>query len=291
MERDNEQLVARIQAGEDVAKNMLKLYNQNQGFLVKTAKGYRGLAEFEDLMQEGYIGLSEAVSHYDADRGASFIHYAAFWIRQGMKRYIDNCGSAIRLPVSAREEVYKYHRVVKEYRKYNGGFPSDSALCRLLGVSREKLQEIRENVQIGQIQSLSEVLGGDGEDITLEDTIASDQDLEGDAVEAADAAAMKRELWIAVDRLPGELPEVIRRRYIDGQTLSEIGKDLDLKYERVRQSENKALRTLKEPGLSRKYHKYYEEYIAARSYQHVGVASFMRTGLSEVELEVLGWIR
>lgn len=45
MERDNEQLVARIQAGEDVAKNMLKLYNQNQGFLVKTAKGYQGLAE------------------------------------------------------------------------------------------------------------------------------------------------------------------------------------------------------------------------------------------------------
>ena len=60
MERDNEQLVARIQAGEDVAKNMLKLYNQNQGFLVKTAKGYRGLAEFEDLIDRKSTRLNSS---------------------------------------------------------------------------------------------------------------------------------------------------------------------------------------------------------------------------------------
>ncbi len=287
---DNEQLVARIQAGEDVAKNMLELYNQNRGFIVKMAKRYQGFAEMEDLMQEGYIALSDAVSHYDADQGASFIHYAAFWIRQGMRRYVDNCSSAIRLPVNAREDVYEYNKAVKEYRKYYGEWPSEYALCRLLNVSREKLQEIKKNVQIGQIQSLSEGLGGDGEEFTLEDTIASDEDLEGDAVREADTAAMKHELWVAVDSLSGDLPEVIKRRYIDGQTLKSIGSDLELKYERVRQMEYKALRALRQPGRSRKYHKYYEEYISAESYRHVGVESFMRTGLSEVELEVLGWI-
>lgn len=288
---DNEQLVARIRAGEDVAKNMLELYNQNKGFLAKMAKRYQGYAELEDLMQEGYIGLSEAVSHYDADQGASFIHYAAFWIRQGMKRYVDNCGSAIRLPVHAREEIYEYNRAVKEYRKYYGEWPSDFALCRLLDVSQEKLQEIKKNVQIGQIQSLSEVIGGEDADLTIEDTIASDQDLEGDAIQEADAAAMKRELWIAVDRLPGNLPEVIRRRYINGQTLKEIGERIGVSISQARQAENRALRTLRQPGISRKYHKYYEEYISANSYRHVGVESFMRTGLSEVELEVLGWIQ
>lgn len=287
---ENEQLVARIQAGEDVAGNMLKLYNQNKGFLAKMAKRYQGYAELEDLMQEGYIALSDAVSHYDADRGASFIHYAAFWIRQGMRRYVDNCSSAIRLPVNAREDVYEYNKAVKEYRKYYGEWPSEYALCRLLNVSREKLQEIKKNVQIGQIQSLSEVLGGDGEEFTLEDTIASDQDLEGDAVREADTAAMKHELWVAVDRLPGNLPEVVKRRYIDGQTLKEIGAALGMDGSKVDRIEKKALRTLREPGLSRKYHKYYEEYISAESYRHVGVESFMRTGLSEVELEVLGWI-
>ena len=288
---DNEQLVARIQADEDVEENMLELYNQNRGFIVKMAKRYQGFAEMEDLLQEGYIGLSEAVNHFDADQGVSFIHYAAFWIRQSMRRYVDNCGSMVRLPVHARKEVYEYNRAVKEYRKYYGEWPSDYILCRLLGVTQEKLQEIKKSVQIGQIRSLSETLGGDGESITLEDTIASDQDLEGDAVREADTAAMKRELWIAVDRLPGDFPGVIRRRYIDGQTLKEVGKDLDLKYEQVRQIEYKALRELRQPGPSRKYRRYFEEYISAECCYHVGVESFQRTWTSEVELEVLGWIQ
>ncbi len=287
---ENEQLVMRIQAGEDVAENMLKLYNQNKGFLVKIAKKYQGLAEMDDLLQEGYIGLSEAVSRFDADQGASFIHYAAFWIRQGMRRYVDNCGSTIRLSVHARDEINEYNRVVKEYRKQFGGWPSEFALCRLLNVSREKLQEIKKNVQIGQIQSLNEVLDGGGEEFTLEDTLASDQDLEGNVIRETDTAAMKRELWIAVDRLPGSLPEVIKRRYIAGQTLKEVGKDLDLKYERVRQMEYKALRELRQSGTSWKYRRYYEEYISAESYHHVGVESFQRTWMSEVEREVLGWI-
>lgn len=288
---DNEQLVARIRAGEDVAKNMLELYNQNRGFIVKVAKRYQGFAEMEDLLQEGYIGLSEAVRHYDADKNSSFIHYAAFWIRQSMRRYVDNCGSMVRLPVHAREEVYEYNRAVKEYRKYYGVWPSDFVLCRLLGVTQEKLQEIKKSVQIGQIRSLSETLGGDGESITLEDTIASDEDLEGDAIREADTAAMKRELWIAVDRLPGNLPEVIRRRYISGQTLKEIGERIGVSISQARQAENRALRTLRQPGPFRKYRRYYEEYISAECCHHVGVESFQRTWTSEVEREVLGWIQ
>ena len=288
---DNEQLVARIRAGEDVAKNMLELYNQNRGFIVKVAKRYQGFAEMEDLLQEGYIGLSEAVSRYDADKNSSFIHYAAFWIRQSMSRYVDNCGSVVRIPVQARGEIREYNRVVREYRKYYGEWPSDCALCRLLGVTREKLQEIRKSVQIGQMRSLSEVLGGDGEEFTLEDSIASDQDLEGDAIREADTAAMKRELWIAVDRLPGNLPEVIKKRFLDGRTLKEISQEWGVTYSKVHDIQNKALRTLRQPGISRKYRRYYEEYISAECCHHVGVESFQRTWTSEVEREVLGWIQ
>lgn len=290
MEMDNEQLVARVQAGEDVAENMLKLYNQNRGFLVVMAKKYQGIAEQEDLLQEGYIGLSEAVSRFDAGQGSSFIHYAAFWVRQSMKRYIDNCGSVIRLPVHVREEIYEYNKAVKEYRKYYGKWPSDYALCRLLNVSQKKLQEIKKSIQIGQVQSFSEVLDGGGADLTLADIIASDQDLEEDVIREADTAAMKRDLWIAVDDLPGKLPEVIKRRYINGQTLSEIGEALGVTYNGVRQRQYEALRSLRQSGRARKYRRYFEEYISADSCHHVGVESFQRTGMSEVEREVLGWI-
>ena len=66
---------------------------------------YFHIMKMEDLLQEGYIGLSEAVSRYDADKNSSFIHYAAFWIRQSMSRYADNCSSVVRIPVHAREYV------------------------------------------------------------------------------------------------------------------------------------------------------------------------------------------
>lgn len=70
---DNEQLVARIRAREDVSDNMLKLWQQNQGFIGKMAARYSSYAEIEDLKQEGYIALCEAVRHYDLASGVPFI--------------------------------------------------------------------------------------------------------------------------------------------------------------------------------------------------------------------------
>ena len=80
----NEQLVIRVKAGEDTAGNMLKLWQQNKGFIAKMAKKYQGYAEMDDMMQEGYIALCEAVRQYDPEQGVTFLHYAAFWIRQAM---------------------------------------------------------------------------------------------------------------------------------------------------------------------------------------------------------------
>ncbi|RHR19101.1 hypothetical protein DWX49_03855 [Blautia sp. AF19-34] len=73
----NEQLVLRIQAGEDVAENMLQLWKQNKGLIYKMAKGYGKPAEEEDLAQEGYFGLCAAVERYDFSKERPFINYAA----------------------------------------------------------------------------------------------------------------------------------------------------------------------------------------------------------------------
>ena len=82
----NEQLVARIQVGEDTAVNMLQLWEQNQRFIGMIAVKYSGYAEMDDLKQEGYLALCEAVRHYNPDQGVPFINYAAFYIRLGMQR-------------------------------------------------------------------------------------------------------------------------------------------------------------------------------------------------------------
>ena len=81
------------QAGANVADNMLRLWEQNRRFIFKMANRYRGQAEEDDLIQEGYLGLCRAVDGYDPDQGVNFLPYAGNWIRQGMARFIHNNGT------------------------------------------------------------------------------------------------------------------------------------------------------------------------------------------------------
>lgn len=111
----NEQLAIRIKAGIDVADNMLKLWQQNRGFIHKIVNQYKVFAEEEDLEQEGYLGLSEAVGHYNPDEGVTFLHYASYWIKQYIVRYIKSNGT-VRLPEHIQERIRKYNRIVQKWQ-------------------------------------------------------------------------------------------------------------------------------------------------------------------------------
>jgi len=283
----NEQLVARIQAGENEAENMLVLWQQNKGFIYKMAMKYQGYAEIEDLTQEGYIGLCEAVQHYDIAQGVSFINYAAFWIKQGMQRYIYSCCSAVRLPEYARSEVQQYKKIVSEYLGRYGKEPTDKEMRAFLGVSEDKLETIKKNALLLKIRGLSEPVGGEDEEITLGDTIASTYNLEEDVVKQLDTAAMQEALWSAVDELPDNYPDVLRYQYQDKMTLREIGESLGVATERARQIEKSALRKLRVPSRNEQFRGYYEQYIAPATIHHVGVEAFERTWFSSTEWEAL----
>lgn len=284
----NEQLVARIRAGENEAEYMLSLWQQNQGFIHKMAVRYSGFAEIEDLKQEAYMGLCAAVEHYDENKGVPFVNYAGFWIKQIMQRYIDNCGSVVRIPVGAREEIQKYRRVSSEYRKYYGREASEHEMSAFLGVSREKIEQIKENIRKAQIKSISEPIDGE-EELSIADTIAADINIEEDIAMQLDTAAMSKELWTAVDLLPEEQSEVIRQRYKERKTMQEAGESIGISASTVRSIESKAMRTLRLPHRCGKLKRYFEEYLSAAPIHHVGVESFKRTWTSEVEREALGW--
>lgn len=111
--------------------------------------------------------------------------------------------------------------------------------------------------------------------------------MEEDAIKRLDTAAMKRELWIAVDKLPPNQTQVIRERYANRKTLQEVGEVLGLSIGTVRQAEEKAIRTLKIPSRCRTFKAYYEEYLSAAPVHHVGVERFNRTWTSEVEQAAL----
>ena len=286
--RSNEQIVALIRAGIDEANNMLQLWQQNQRFVKMMAVKFTGRAELDDLMQEGYIGLCEAVSHYDLEKGIPFITYAAFWIRQVMQRYIENCGNVVRIPTHAREWMQKYNKLEAEYRKYYGAAPSDQVLCALLGISQDKLKSIRESIGMGQIRSLNEPLGDEEGELTVKDTVGSGEELEEDVIGQLDYQCMKEQLWEAVDSLPGIQSHVIRCRFLDSKTLQDIGAKYNVSREAARSYQDKAMRELRKPSRSRKFRGYYEEYIAAASIHHIGIQSFRSTWTSEVERDVIG---
>lgn len=279
----NEQLVARIKAGENEAENMLALWQQNKGFIYKMAIKYKGYAEVEDLLQEGYIGLCNAVQHYNADQYSSFIHYETFWIRQVMLRYIDNCCSVVRIPVNARNEILQYKRIYGEYRKWYGKEPTDREMRAFLGVSIEKLESIKKNALAVKIRSLDEPISGENEDILLSDTLASDQELEEDIIKRLDTAAMTEALWSAVDELPDNMPEVLRHRYQDNMTRNEVGQQLGITASQAGTIEYKALRKLRIPSKCEQFRGYYEQYISASPIYHVGVERFNRTWTSATE--------
>ena len=285
---DNEQLVLRIQGGDNEAENMLQLWKQNKGFIATIARKYSAGAEMEDLEQEGYIALCEAVQHYDPDRGMSFISYAAFYIKRRMRICADN-SRTVRLSFNAGDEVRQYQKIMREYRQEYGCDPSDRELCAFLYVSREKLDQIRKAAQMGNIRSLDEPVQGTDGDLNISDTVSSGEDMEGDVIRRLDKERMKRELWIAVDQLPGDLPAAVRLRYENGFTLEKTGQALGVNRERARQLESKALRMLRLPRRCEKFRAYHEEYLSAASVHHVGVRRYLETWESEVEREALRW--
>lgn len=287
-DRTNECIVAAVQAGDNEAENMLELWKQNKGFIAMMARRYSAGAEMEDLEQEGYIALCEAVQHYNPARSMSFISYAAFWIKRRMRICADN-SRMVRLSFNAGDEVRQYQKIMREYRQEYGCDPSDRELCAFLYVSREKLDQIRKAAQMGNIRSLDEPVQGMDGDISIGDTVPSGEDMEEDTIREIDKEQMKRELWIAVDQLPGDLPAAVRLRYKDRLTLEKTGQAMGVNRERARRLESKAMRILRQPHRCRTFRAYFEEYLSAAPIHHVGVQRYLETWESEVEREAIRW--
>lgn len=287
-DRTNECIVAAVQAGDNEAENMLQLWRQNKGFIAMMARRYSAGAEMEDLEQEGYIALCEAVQHYDPARGMSFISYAAFWIKRRMRICADN-SRTVRLPFNAGDEVRQYQKIMREYRQEYGCDPSDWELCGFLYVSREKLDQIRKATQMGNIRSLDEPVQGMDGDISIGDTVASGEDMEEDIIREIDKERMSKELWLAVDQLPGDQPAVLRMVYRDGMTRIKAGDVLGYGNGKVGIEERRALNALRRPHRCKKFRVYFEEYLSAAPVHHVGVQRYLETWESEVEREALRW--
>lgn len=289
----NEQLVARIRAGENVGENMAQLYEQVKRFIHAAAWRYRDSGMVEDLEQEGFLALYDAVDGYDEAQGVRFLTYAEYWIRQRISRYLQVNGSSLRLPVHCQEKLLRYKRLCSSFQLEHGREPSEREIARLMGLTLEQVREIKGNACMARVGSLDAPVKGldGGEDTTVGDLVATPADPTGEAVDRVQSAQLCAVLWECVDSLPGQQPTVIRQRYQDGMSLREIGEVQGTTAEAVRQIHAKALRELRASRFSKRLRPFLPE--AERIYsmglRGNGVGKFHRTWTSSTEKAAL-WL-
>lgn len=282
----NEQLVARIQAGENEAENMFQLWKQNKGYIANVARKFSKYAEMEDLEQEGYIALCNAVQGYKIEQGMSFINYATFY----MRRQFERCGNnnrAVPLPSGASGNLYKYKKVFAEFFKKHERKPTDREMQLLLDVEEKEFDSIKKALSSCNVESVSKPITGEDEELTLGDTIASPQSLEDECIERIDREALGRELWLAVDALPEDQNKAIRKKFINKMTLNEIGELEGANYNAILTRINKGLRTLRHGRHTKTLRRYYDIFFPAVSSVHVGVRQFQYTWTSGTELAAM----
>lgn len=250
----NEQLAARIRAGENVGNNMAVLYDQVKDFIHAMAYKYHGQGELEDLEQEGFLALYDAIDHYEADQGVKFLTYASHWIRQRMQKYIQNTGSPLRLSAGRQEAIRKYRKFCTEFQAEQGCKPTEAELCRSLWLTLEQLREIQYDACMTAVKSLdAPIKGAEGEeDTTLGELAASAADPCEELLDRLEQEELCSVLWQCVDSLPGKQPDVIRSRYKDNLTMKQCGQFCGISEAEVRKQQLKALRSLRNGDNAKK---------------------------------------
>ena len=273
----NEELVIEYQTGNKAV--IEQLYLQNRGMIEKIVRRYAGIEELDDLRQESFFGLVKAAELWKPENETAFMTYAAYWIRAAIHRYIENCSGVVRIPTHKRAQIGRYNKAVSSYRVRFGRDPSDRELCVALNLKSKQLEDLKKDILASQVRSTSEVIGGENDDLTLEDTIAAGGDAIEDTVEQLQRDELSDELWSCVDELKPQQAYVIRARYKGGRTLEECGTAIGLSTQRAKSIHDQALRELRKTHYTKRLLPYLDE-SAARSWgmSGTGYRTFLRYG-------------
>jgi len=286
----NEELVIRIKSGIDPAENMLTLYNQVKAFIHTIAWKHRGQEEVEDLEQEGYLALYDAIDGYDPETGCKFLTYAEYWIKQRIMRYIERNSSCLRLSFHSQARIWQYKRLCDSFMKEHGREPSEEETSAQMGLSIDQVRDIHRNARIASLGSLdAPVKGCEEEGLSLGDSVPSGEDMEGNIVDRLQHEQLKAVLWECVDSLQGRQPEVIRKQYQENMTLEAIGEEYGVSREAIRQDQAKALRELRKPKRSNRLRPFLpeEDRIYSMGLVGNGAERFNRTWTSSTERAAL----
>lgn len=240
----------RVKRGDKEAKK--RVMEMHLRLVIPTAKRFlRPGIELMDLVEEGNLGLMQAIDRFDAQKGYRFSTYAIYWIEQYIRRHIEEQTGSIKIPSHAWGKLKKWFRAWNELKEANGRDPSLREMAEALDLSARQVKTIVDTLEAAQgVDSLTAIMHEDDE-LTLEEMISDDgKGNPHDAIVSNESHANLRE---SLDNLDERDRTVIALRYgLDDntpKTLGEVAQIMGLSRERVRQIEERAVRALRNAAI------------------------------------------
>ena len=279
----NEELIEAIRIRPEKKKDyMATLYEQNRGLIYKIALNFKEKADIEDLMQEAYLFLDEAVNTYEGKYEAKFSTYFSHILFWRLSSFVFCSTAPAKIPRNFKDLINRYKRYVQQFYQSNGYEAKESDVMRALGLSEKEFKGLIKAINSLEVSSLDSPAPFD-ESLTLADIIASEETFTEDIEEEFEKRYKRSLLKKALGKLRANERTVIDRFYFHGESLEKTALDLNVSPTCCNTIKQQALRNLRKDNELIKAFTNYNSYAD----YHYSVKRFKNTRISSVEFAAI----